>query len=168
MLSQGKIERKQSVQLLFTLLLLFALIMCGMFTVVFGAEVYKNITGRAEDSFNASVPLSYITNKVRQGDSAGNLRVEDEDGVSVLKLRSFYDGQPYETWIYAYKGRLMEIFQSQGAGIPLSEGMEIMPLNDARFNLSGSRLTCSISCEGRWEKMSIGLKSAEGGGAFED
>ena len=67
---------------LFTMLLFLVFILSALFTVLTGSRVYENITARSDKNFSSSTALSYIANKVRQGDRAGMTDIKEIEGLS--------------------------------------------------------------------------------------
>ena len=58
----------QLINVLFTMLLFLVFVLCALFTVLIGGQVYENINARSQENFTGSVALQYVANKVRQGD----------------------------------------------------------------------------------------------------
>lgn len=129
-MNNDKNVRGQSVSFLFTMILLFALGISALFTILFGAEIYENINKRAETNFSNSTAFAYIANKVRQHDSAGSIRVEDVQGISVLKIEETYGKTQYHTMIYCKDGMLKELFTAVDSGLTLEDGLDVMELED--------------------------------------
>ena len=81
-----KTEKKgHMTSVLFTMLLFLVFVLSALFTVLIGSRVYENITVRSDASYTGNTALSYIANKVRQGDRAGLVDVVDIDGIPVLE-----------------------------------------------------------------------------------
>ena len=78
---------------LFTMLLFLVFILSALFTVLTGSRVYENITARSDKNFSSSTALSYIANKVRQGDRAGMIDIKEIEGTQVLELRQQIGGR---------------------------------------------------------------------------
>jgi len=58
----------QAISGLFTMLLFLVFVLCALFSVLMGSRVYENITKRSDENFSGTTALSYIANKIRQGD----------------------------------------------------------------------------------------------------
>ena len=65
-------------------------------------------------NFSSSTALSYIANKVRQGDREGAVDVIDVDGTPVLELIQSAGQVDYYTWIYYRDGSIRELFTREG------------------------------------------------------
>lgn len=99
---------------LFLMLSLFCVFAAtSLLTVILGADIYKGVSGRMEDNYNARIAVGYVTEKVRQ--SGGNVDIMSVSGNQALVLRQDYNGISYETWIYVENGRLMEATTTGGA-----------------------------------------------------
>lgn len=135
MKNKGNYNKGQSVQFLFTMLLLFFLCISALFTILFGARIYENIGNRMDENFSSITALSYISNKVKQDDIAGMVSVENIEGISTLQLVEVYDETVYNTWIYCRDGKLKELFSSEDSGLTLDDGMDIMQLKGMSFEM---------------------------------
>ena len=74
-------KKGNAVSVLFTMLLFLVFVLCALFTVLIGSRVYENINVRSDANYTGNTALSYIANKVRQGDRAGMVNVADVDGI---------------------------------------------------------------------------------------
>lgn len=139
-------NRKTNV--LFTMLLFLAFVLCAIFTVLIGSRVYENITARSNQNFTGNTALSYIANKVRQGDREGMVEVREIDGTKVLVLSQSVDGTAYETWIYYLDGTVRELFANPESGLGLKDGLKIIECGGLDMSLDGSLLTVRTLGEG--------------------
>lgn len=128
------------VQVLFNMLLLSILILCGFFSVITGAQVYENICRRADIAFEECTALSYMTNKVRQADEAGMIGVEQRQGRDVLCLKKLVSGQEYETLIYYMDHQVMEMFSRADSELELEQGLPVMDSRPIAFSRVGDSL----------------------------
>jgi len=125
-LSGKENQRGQMANVLFTILLFLVFVLCALFSVLIGGKVYENINARAEDTYQKDVALSYIANKVRQGDEAGMVSLTEMDGIPVLKLEQEIQDSVYVTLIYYQDGRLWELFTDEESGLGVGDGNEIL------------------------------------------
>jgi hypothetical protein len=98
-----------------------------------GVRVYKNITVKNAETFQLRTSLSYVATKIRQTDTKDNIFITDHKGIKVLTLDEVIKGVTYETFIYPYQGKLYELYQEKNNNCKLSDGMEVMDLNDMQF-----------------------------------
>ncbi len=135
MLNNTKKNQGQAMQILFSIILLLSLMISGLLTIVFGADVYEKINERATENFNSSTALSYVSSKVRQQDTSGAISVEEQGDISVLKITEKYDDVAYYTKIYVKDGKLKELFASEDSMVALEDGLDIMALEGMQFKM---------------------------------
>ncbi|MBN7773393.1 DUF4860 domain-containing protein [Clostridium aminobutyricum] len=156
-----KTGRRQSVQFLFMMVLFFAMSICALFTILLGAQVYQNITDRMEQNFVGTTALSYISNKVKQGDEAGMVSVVTIEGTSVLKINQIYGEDIYSTLIYYRDGQIKELFSKEDSGLTLDDGMDIMKSEGIHFKLLKKNLL-EVETDGKNSgSMILTLRSGE-------
>ncbi|MCL2811125.1 MAG: DUF4860 domain-containing protein [Clostridia bacterium] len=90
----------RSISGVFVFLLIGMYALFSLLLVLIGAGVYQRITDTAETNAHVRTSLTYITSKVRAGDEAGAVAVEQIGGVAVLTFEQPYDGEMYVTRIY--------------------------------------------------------------------
>ncbi len=157
-------KRGQLMGGLFTMLLFLVFILSALFTVLTGSRVYENITARSDKNFSSSTALSYIANKVRQGDREGAVDVIDVDGTPVLELIQSAGQVDYYTWIYYRDGSIRELFTREGTELGLDDGLEIMECSGLRLSKEGSLIEAETLGEGGG-RMVLSVRS--GGFAYE-
>lgn len=155
-------QKGQMVNTLFTLLLFLVFVLCALFTVLIGGRVYENINARTEAAYQNDVALSYIANKVRQGDEEGAVALKEMEGVKVLVLEQRLNDTVYVTDIYYQDGKLWELFTDAGSGLGVGDGYEIMACNEITMELEDGLL--HLQSEG---KSSVWLSLRSGGGENE-
>ena len=122
------------VDLLFTLALFCVFAASALMVVLIGARVYQNTIERMNSNFDGRASITYVTNKIRQSDSAGMIDVITmKDGVTAIVLDREFDGDIYSTLIYHYNGALREVFVEKGANFNLDSGQEIVRVS--QFNV---------------------------------
>lgn len=106
-----------------------ALFIAGfLMLVIFGAQTYRNTVGSQNDNNRARATLSYISAAVRSSDTAGAVRITEEDsgdGTQAPVLRLADHGTGYEIRIYQYQGKLMEEYVREDAPFDPSAGTEV-------------------------------------------
>ena len=141
-------RRSNKMNALFTGLLFLVFVLCALFTVLIGSRVYENITVRSNRNFTGNTALSYIANKVRQGDREGMVEVREIDGVPVLVLGQDLNDTRYETWIYYQDGSVKELFSNPESGLGLKDGLDILECSGLDVSLSDRLLTIRTLGEG--------------------
>lgn len=157
-------EKGQAVNILFTMLLFLVFVLSALFTVLIGGKVYENINTRMNENFTGSTAISYIANKVRQGDSAGMVTVETIEGHEVLQLAQQINGEQYMTWIYFDQGEIKELFTDVNSGLTLQDGMPILECEGLLLSQTGRLLNVETTGKGGG---SIVLSLRSGGQDYE-
>ena len=133
-------HNKQTMNLLFTMLLFLVFVLSALFTVLIGGKVYENINSRIEENYSGQVVLNYVANKVRQNDKADSIVVRDIEDTAVLELSQEINGISYVTWIYCMDGAVRELFTNAGSGLGLADGLEIIDCQGLTFRQEGDIL----------------------------
>ena len=126
--------------------------------MLIGSRVYENITVRSDLNYTGNTALSYIANKVRQGDRAGLVDVVDVDGTGVLEMKQEIGGSEYVTWIYWKDGTIRELFTDTQSGLGLEDGLEILECGGLELKKSGPLLHIETLGEGGGA-ISLSLRS---------
>ncbi|MEY8356328.1 DUF4860 domain-containing protein [Lachnospiraceae bacterium 54-53] len=147
-MSGKEIRRGGTAGALFTTFLFLVFVLCALFTVLIGGRVYENINARTENTYRKDVALSYIANKVRQGDETGSVSLTEVDGITVLKLEQKIQDSVYVTEIYYRDGRLWELFTDAGSGLGVGDGNEILECSPVSMEMSGRLLYIKTEGEG--------------------
>lgn len=154
-----KTEKKShTMSVLFTMLLFLVFVLCALFTVLIGSRVYENITVRSDLSYTGNTSLSYIANKVRQGDRAGLVDVVEIDGIPVLEMKQEIGESEYVTWIYWTDGAIRELFTDTSSGLGLEDGLEILECGGLALSKEDQLLHIETLGEGGGS-ISISLRS---------
>ena len=143
---------------LFTMLLFLVFVLSALFTVLIGSRVYENITVRSDASYTGNTALSYIANKVRQGDRAGLVDVVDIDGIPVLEMKQEIGDSEYVTWIYWKDGTIRELFTDTSSGLGLEDGLTILECGGLDLSKDGQLLCIETLGEGGGA-VSLSLRS---------
>lgn len=147
-MSRSDNQRGQMVNTLFTMLLFLVFVLCALFTVLIGGKVYENINVRTESTYRGDVALSYIANKVRQGDEAGMVELTEMDGITVLQLKQEIGDSVYVTDIYYKDGKLWELFTDMESGLGVNDGYEILECDNVVMTMADGLLSVKTEGEG--------------------
>ena len=138
----------QSISGLFTMLLFLVFVLCALFSVLMGSQVYENITKRSDENFSGTTALSYIANKIRQGDRQDGVDIIEVDGTSVLQLKQKIGEETYHTWIYWKDGSIRELFTDENSGLGLEDGLEILECSGLSMEKKGRSIILQTQGEG--------------------
>lgn len=148
----------QSISGLFTMLLFLVFVLCALFSVLMGSKVYENITKRSDENFSGTTALSYIANKIRQGDRQDGVDIIEVDGTSVLQLKQKIGEETYHTWIYWKDGSIRELFTDENSGLGLEDGLEILECSGLSMEKKGSSIILQTQGEGA-ASLKLSLRS---------
>ncbi len=138
-------QNRQTMNLLFTMLLFLVFVLSALFTVLIGGKVYENINSRIEENYSGQVVLNYVANKVRQNDKADSIAVRTIEDTAVLELTQEINGVSYVTWIYYMDGAVRELFTNAGSGLGLADGLEIIDSRGLTFRQEGNVLEVQVA-----------------------
>lgn len=148
----------------FVLSLFCVFVVSALFLVAMGADVYKRISQNMTENYSVRNSVSYISEKVRQHDIAGSVRVDEVEGAPALVLRYDSDEYELETWVYVAGGQLCEVTVRAGH-VPLAiEGERIIPMESMALDMNDSGLLEIMleDTQGYINTASVYLRSAEG------
>jgi len=133
-----------SLDTIFVLLIFCLFTICSLFLVLIGANGYRGIVGQMDSNNETRASLSYVANKVHAADS-GETAVQTINGQQALVINATYNGEAYHTYIYEYKGSLMELFTKAENPFTPGDGDKIttisgfaMAQNNHMLNLSAT------------------------------
>ena len=124
-----------------------------------GVHVYKNTIENNAENFRLRASLSYVATKVRQYDTVDSVQVQEEEGIPVLILKETLDTGIYETRIYCYGGRMMELFQEQNLEHHLEDGIEVMELEELSMEMQGKSISLIAKDGEQKEEITLSLRA---------
>lgn len=111
---------------LFTLSLFCVFAVCALLLVSMGVQVYRSTARYLEDTYSARTALSYVAEKLRQHDSAGQAALTSLDGSTALLLTDEIEGSVYETYIYPDGDYVCELVVREGTEVSADMGQQIL------------------------------------------
>lgn len=138
-LGRGK---RHVVDALFTLALFCVFALTCLLVVHIGSQVYRATIDAARVGFEVNTPLTYVSTKIRQHDSAGRVQVARLGDTDALVLEQELGGRAFQTWIYHHDGALWELFVSRGstAGLTPGAGQQLLPVEQFSVRWAGEGL----------------------------
>ncbi len=134
-------KRNKSSEIIFVLALFCIYTLSSLFLSVLGADIYRKNVESSEENYNIRTSVLYLTEKTRQNETIGSVRVDTAVGGDALVLSKDYgDGDIYETWIYAEEGYLCEVLVAPETEIVEGTGQKIMPISKMALTLNTSGL----------------------------
>jgi hypothetical protein len=117
---------------------LFAIL--AVLLTLMGAKVYRGISERMDANNSLRSSLSYVANKVRGGDMAGSISLEEREGMQVLCLSEETGGTTFETLLFFSDGWLREYAAVSGAELYPDSGEPIVELSEFQMSREGDLL----------------------------
>lgn len=132
----------------FVLLIFCLFAVCSLFLVLIGANVYTKIVGQMEANNETRSSLSYVANKVHAAGS-GEVSVQEVNGQQTLVIASSMNGGDYRTYIYEYKGSLMELFTAAKNSFTPGSGDKITAVSGFAMSQAGRDLKLAVTDRNR-------------------
>lgn len=159
-----KNEQKSHIEGLLVLVLFGVFAICILAVLLTGADAYKRLVQRQQESYAGRTVPQYIATKVRQADAKGAVRLGDFGGVESLELSEYLNGEEYITRIYCYDGSLKELYAAASGEFSPEDGESILEAEQVDFSLENGCLQVTVTTvDGNKTKFRLTLRSAEGG-----
>lgn len=115
--------------------ILFALVLFGLFAVstiiliIFGANIYQTTVDHMHSNYDTRTSVSYLTEKFRQADQYNGISIGCIQDVPALTLSETINEETYVTYIYAYEGKLYELFARENLDMYPDGGQAILNIS---------------------------------------
>jgi len=134
-----------SIELMFPIILLVIFTVSAISVVLLAAETYRHIVRSAQQNYDTRTALEYVTEKVRQSDSADAVSVGTFDSRNALILEQTIDGTVYRTYLYESGGQLCELYLKDGTEATAASGTPVMSLSSFQAQQVSDHLL-AITC----------------------
>lgn len=148
-------------EFLFPSALFFVFFCSSIIVLLFSSNIYESVVEDTNKNFETGTSLAYITEKIRQSDSNGNITISEFDGHEALEIQEYYGDKLYKTYIYEMDGNLKEIFLQDGVAASAKAGTTIMQIHELEMNTKENGLLefTSTTSDGNTESIIIGTYS---------
>ena len=118
---------KHMIDSVFVICLMLLFVLCALSVIAIGATIYqKNVSSMANNNSHR-IASAYITEKIRQSDINGSVRTRDLFGEKALVMSKEINGELYNTYIYDFDGKLMELMARNDLNVVYPQsGQKIM------------------------------------------
>lgn len=160
-MTRFRTKYKHMIDLLFPVALFFVFALSALTVILLAARIYQSSTENSSLNFTSRTGLTYISEKIHQGDAEGGVYLGDFDGRQALVMEQIYDDDTYYTYIYAYDGQLKELFVKDGVNIRASNGTTILEIQDFSMEQISQNLW-KFSCtdqKGQSASTIVGIRS---------
>ena len=162
-------SKKSNLTALAPLLIFLIFTICILTVLLTGADIYKKISIRDQNSFQRRTTTQYITTRLRQSDAeemvfVGDFNAEDmENAGDTLFLKEEINGRTFFTRIYCHEGYLCELFSEAGLENSKQYGEKILKVNALHFTIRDNLLYVEIThADSCTETLILQLRSKEG------
>lgn len=132
---ENRLRAGKSISSFFCTALFLLFVFCMMFVMITGANAYRNIVDRGEQSFYGRTGVSYIANKVRQFDMKDTVSIKNMNGRQILELRQALGDKSYHTLIYWMDGEIKELYKAVDDELPLDAGIGVVKAEGVEFRM---------------------------------
>lgn len=147
---------------IFILLLFLTIAIISFMMILAGKNIYKNINEDREINYCLRVSLSYVANKIRQGDKNEGIEIKNINGNNALIIKETYNDINYETWIYHYDGCLYEIFIDEGSEFEMIDGNEIIKVEGFEIvKVKDNLFKFTVKSKNIIEELSIAINGCQ-------
>lgn len=140
-----KEKQKHTIDFVFVLLVFCVFTMSSLAVVYIGSHVYAKTADTLEYNFNQMTLADYLQEKIHQNLSIDAIDTMQVEGHDILCLHDSYEGKPYTTYLYAYKGYVKELLISDEENFEIEDGENILEADDVTFTIKDSLLTINIT-----------------------
>lgn len=143
------------------LFLLLAFVGSALAVVVLGKDFESAEKSFSAQSFCQRALMSFLTEKLRQGDGSGDIYVGEFNGTNALFIESTFQDTLYTDIIYCYDGALCELFCENGADFSHKDGNKLIDVGSVIFSEPESGLIYieATDTEGKTSFIHLFLKS---------
>ncbi len=159
-------RRKNRIVDLFPILLFLIFTLSALGVVIYSVQIYQHIVEASEGSFDTDTSVYYITEKLRNHDRNGSIKVGQFAGEQAIILEDTVVGVPYVTYIYSHDGCLRELYaqKSEVEGMSADSGNKILDITDFEIEkVSDELLLCKFTAaDGDHSEAYISVRSKGG------
>lgn len=162
---ERKSKRHHVIDFIFPIALFFVFAVSALIVILLATNIYKSVTENSQELYTSRTALSYISEKVRQNDTAGAISIGTLDGADSLIIKETINNTTYTTYIYEQEHMLKELYIKEGVKPSLNAGKDILEIK----NFQAKKITDTlfkftiVTDDGTTDSVTIGLKSRLGG-----
>ncbi len=123
-------QENHMIDILFVIALFCIFALSAIFLITIGANIYGKTVEHMQSNFNNRTSFAYITEKIRQSDTADSISVGELDGIPALLITNVQQDNEYITYIYEYEGCLKELMVRKDITLSPFAGQDIMMISD--------------------------------------
>ncbi len=152
-----RFQNRHVIDMAFPIVLFFVFAASALMVVMLAASVYGNTTDGLQVNDQSRTALSYVSEKVRQSDAQGGMKIVNIEGTQCLSMSAEYNGIGYVTYIYEYDGMLKELFVRDDAPISLKSGIDNTQISSVSMKQGGGGLYHFTVVDSKGRESSLAL-----------
>lgn len=154
------IRREHSIQNVFVLALFAVFAAATLFTLMFGARVYRSMEQKDTDAYNTGIAGAYIAQRLRHSGETVGVSIGTFGDGDALYIFEQTGGVDYRTVIYVCGGYLCELYTEKGLDLPPDAGTQLLECAGAEFEeLDTGLISMEISgTDGQKSRLVIALR----------
>ena len=133
-------ESFHAIDTVFTVILFGVFTACVLLVLTLGTRAYSASSRSAGEAYAERTGLSYVSEKLRQGDRPGAVYTGSFDGLDALYIDSYAGGTVYSDILYCFDGWLCELYCEKGAEFFKTDGIRIIEARSVDFSQMESGL----------------------------
>ena len=119
-------RRSTKIDSVFVIALFTMFAVTAFLLILIGAKQYQHTADTMDANYESRTISSYLTEKIRQSDSQGQISIVELENLSALALETVENDVTYITYIYYYDNALREIVVNDSSVFSLGTGQEII------------------------------------------
>ncbi|MBP5265208.1 MAG: DUF4860 domain-containing protein [Lachnospiraceae bacterium] len=124
------------IEFVFPILLFLIFTLSALFIILFAAQIYQKIVDDSSINYSANTALSYVSEKIRQGENGDGIEVGSFEDCDALILHNHVKEVDYATYIYFYDGALYEFMAESDRVSEMTVGTGTAILEVADFTIT--------------------------------
>lgn len=164
------VNPKHNIESAFVLVLFAVFAVTIVAVLALGANSYKSLVERDNESYNKRIITSYVSAKIRNSDQldavavGGFANADETDGVDTLHMYQEIEGAAYDLRVYYYEGKIYEMLTLRGADMDPQDGNAIMDAQGLSFKKDGNVIRiASKDADGLENEATVALRCGESG-----
>ena len=157
-------RRSTKIDSVFVIALFTMFAVTAFLLILIGAKQYQHTADTMDSNYDSRTISSYLTEKIRQSDSQGQVSIQKLEGIDSLAIETIENEIAYITYIYYYDNALREIVVNDQSVFSLSTGQEIIKTGGFEAELITSNLIkiTIITTEDEQQTLFLTLHSNSG------
>lgn len=119
-------RRTTKIDSVFVIALFTMFAVTAFLLILIGARQYQHTADNMNANYESRTISSYLTEKIRQNDSQGSIRLSQLEGTPAIAIETIENDITYITYIYYYEDALREIVVNKQSVFSLGSGQAII------------------------------------------